>query len=115
MDQSVFQSTLTLITFCVCMLKRAVVFTPFGACGFQFHKIELATFQLFHAIEQSHDLLKSHATEHTLESSYVSVVLMSGIWNVTHQDKNRTHQPNNCKCSVPWCMVLCEILLLSVF
>ena len=27
MEQSVFQSTLTLITFCVCMLKRAVVFT----------------------------------------------------------------------------------------
>ena len=78
-------------------------------------KIELSIFQSFDVIEQSHDHPNSHATGHSLESSYVSVVLMSGIWNVTLQDINHTHQPNNCKCSVPWCMVLCEILLLSVF
>lgn len=107
MDQSVFPTTLTFNHILCCMLKRAVVFPPFGKCGFQFH---INIFNSWFV-----QLITRPLLSHDTEQHWITAMLLSGIWNVTHQDINHTHQPNNCKCSVPWCMVLCEILLVSVF
>ena len=81
-------------------------------------KIELSIFQSFDVIEQSHDHPNSHATEHTLESSYVSVVLMSGIWNVTLQDINHTISPTTASVVSHgvWCFVkFCFSLFLLAY
>lgn len=48
-----FQSTLTLITFCVLYVEKGCcVFSPFGICGFQFHRFFLNRWFMY---PNSHD------------------------------------------------------------